>query len=181
MAEGKQGSARSGLVQVYTGDGKGKTTAALGLALRAAGAGQRVYIGHFLKSRPGGEHESLRRLGPEVSVELLGSGGWIRSGRPTAEQREAAQRALQKVRAAATCGTYDVVIADEIAVAVAHGLVTEHEVIDLIQAKSAHTELVLTGRGATQVVIERADLVTEMREVRHPYARGVPARLGIEF
>lgn len=181
MADSEHRAPGLGLVQVYTGDGKGKTTAALGLALRAAGAGRRVYIGHFLKSRPGGEHESLRRLGPNVSVELLGSDGWVRGGRPTAEQREAARAALQKIRAAVTCGTYDLVIADEIAVAVTYGLVTENEVIGLIEAKSAHTELVLTGRQASAAVLERADLVTEMREVRHPYARGLPARRGIEF
>jgi cob(I)alamin adenosyltransferase len=172
---------RIGLVQVYTGDGKGKTTAALGLALRAAGNEMRTYIGQFLKGRRYGELESIRRLAPFVTLEQYGLNEWVHVDGVTPEQRAAAQEGLNKIRQALTGGAYDIVVADEINIALYFGLLTEEEVIDLIDAKPSGVELVLTGRRAPDAIIERADLVTEMREIRHPYQQGIPARVGIEF
>lgn len=170
-----------GLIQVYTGDGKGKTTAALGLALRAAGSEMRTYIGQFLKGRRYGEMESVKRLTPYVTLEQYGLNDWVHVEGTTPEQRAAAQEGLERLRQALTGGEYDIVIADEINVAVFFGLLTEEEVLSLIEAKPPQVELVLTGRRATEAIIERADLVTEMREVRHPYQHGIVARRGIEF
>lgn len=170
-----------GLVQVYTGDGKGKTTAALGLALRAAGNGMRVYIGQFLKGRRYGEQNAIERLAPDITLEQYGTSAWIHIDKVTPEQRAAALEGLERIREALTGGEYDMVIADEINVAVFFHLLTEEEVTQLIDARPAHVELVLTGRRAPDAILERADLVTEMREVRHPYQQGIPARPGCEF
>ncbi len=170
-----------GLVQVYTGDGKGKTTAALGLILRAAGNGMRSYIGQFLKGRQYGELESLKRLAPLVTLEQYGLNSWVHADHVTPEQRAAAQAGLAQARAALLSGDYDLVILDEVNVAIFFGLLTEAEVLDLIDNRPLQVELVLTGRRAPQSIIDRADLVTEMREVRHPYTRGIAARQGIEF
>jgi cob(I)alamin adenosyltransferase len=172
---------RIGLTQVYTGDGKGKTTAALGLALRAAGNGMRTYIGQFLKGQRYGEMESIQRLVPYVTLEQYGLNEWVHAEGVTPEQRTAAQEGLAKIRRALTSGEYDIVVADEINIALYFGVLTEEEVIELIVAKPPQVELVLTGRRAPNAIIERADLVTEMREVRHPYQLGIPARAGIEF
>lgn len=181
MADKEASQNRLGLIQVYTGDGKGKTTAALGLALRAAGSGMRTYIGQFLKSRHYGELESIQRLAPHITIEQYGFPGWVHVGGVTPEQRAAAQTGLAKVCQALLCGEYDLVIADEINIALDFGILTEQEGIDLVDSKPPQVELVLTGRRAAASIIERADLVTEMQEVRHPYRRGIPARAGIEF
>jgi cob(I)alamin adenosyltransferase len=181
MSEREAAQEHMGLVQVYTGNGKGKTTAALGLALRAAGSGLHTYIGQFLKSRHYGELESIRRLAPYVTVEQYGLDGWVHVGGVTPEQRAAAQEGLTRVRRALLSGEYDLVVADEINIALDFGVLTEGEVIDLIDSKPPQVELVLTGRRAAVSIIERADLVTEMQEVRHPYRQGIPARAGIEF
>ena len=173
--------ARVGLIQVYTGDGKGKTTAALGLALRAAGHGLCTYIGQFLKGRPYGEQEALKRLAPEVTLEQYGLNSWVHVDRVTPEQREAAREGLVRARHALLSGEYDIVVLDEVNVALHFGVLTEEEVLKFIDDKPSRVELVLTGRRAPQAIIERADLVTKMKEVRHPYHRGIPARLGIEF
>ncbi|HET90846.1 MAG TPA: cob(I)yrinic acid a,c-diamide adenosyltransferase [Chloroflexi bacterium] len=172
---------RIGLTQVYTGDGKGKTTAALGLALRAAGSGMRTYIGQFLKGQRYGELEIIQRLAPYITLEQYGLDEWVHVDSVTPEQWTVAQEGLAKIRQALLSGEYDIVVADEINIALYFGLVTEGQVIHLIETKPPQVELVLTGRRATDAIIERADLVTEMREVRHPYQRGIPARPGIEF
>jgi cob(I)alamin adenosyltransferase len=170
-----------GLVQIYTGDGKGKTTAALGLALRAAGYGMRTYIGQFLKGRDYGELESVQRLSPEITIEQYGLNDWVHVDRVTPEQRQAAQDGLARAREALLSGEYDIVVLDEANVALYFGVLTEEEVLAFIDSRPPHVELILTGRRAPQAIIERADLVTEMREVRHPFHSGVPARRGIEF
>ncbi len=172
---------RVGLVQVYTGDGKGKTTAALGLALRAAGHGMRTYIGQFLKGRHYGELESLRSLSKYITVEQYGLNEWVHVDSVTPEQQAAAQDGLKRIRQALHSGRYDIVILDEVNVALHFGLLTEEELLNLIDKKPAGVELVLTGRRAPPGIIDRADLVTEMREVKHPYQRGMEARPGIEF
>jgi cob(I)alamin adenosyltransferase len=168
-----------GYVQVYTGDGKGKTTAALGLALRAAGHGMRTYIGQFMKGQPYGELDALRDH-PAITVEQYGDVRCIRREEVTPAHVEQARRGLERARQALLSGQYDIVVLDEVNVAIWFGLLTVGEVLALIDQRPARVELVLTGRRAPQELIERADLVTEMREVKHYYQQGVEARKGIE-
>ena len=168
-----------GYVQVYTGDGKGKTTAALGLALRAAGAGLKVYIGQFIKSATYSEIKALERFSDHITLEQFGRGCFIK-GDPCDADIEAARNALSALQAALVGGRYDVVIADEANVAFGCRLISEQDLIDLIESRPDRTELILTGRNAPDAVIERADLVTEMREVKHYFQEGVTAREGIE-
>ena len=168
-----------GFVQVYTGDGKGKTTAALGLALRAAGAGLRVYFGQFIKNADYSEIKALARFADCITVRQLGRGCFLLT-EPAPEDRAAAHRALEGLSEALTSGDYDLVIADEANVAVTLGLIEANDLVSLIDRRPEQVELVLTGRGASDAVLARADLVTEMRCVRHYYDRGVLARQGIE-
>ena len=168
-----------GFVQVYTGDGKGKTTAALGLALRAAGAGLRVYFGQFIKNADYSEIKALARFADCITVRQFGRGCFLLT-EPAPEDRAAARRALEGLSEALTSGDYDLVIADEANVAVALGLIEANDLVSLIDRRPEQVELVLTGRGAPEAVLARADLVTEMRCVRHYYDRGVLARQGIE-
>lgn len=171
----------AGLVQVYTGDGKGKTTAAIGLAVRAAGHGMHTYVGQFLKGRPYGELEALKRLAPWVTVEQYGLDSWTHVDRVTPEQRAAAEAGLDRARTALLSGEYELVVLDEVNVALFFKLLTEEAVLALMANRPAHVELVLTGRRAPQAILEQADLITEMVEVRHPYQRGIEARQGIEY
>ena len=171
--------ALQGFVQVYTGDGKGKTTAALGLALRAAGAGLRVYFGQFIKNADYSEIKALARFADCITVRQFGRGCFLLT-EPAPEDRAAARRGLDNVRRALVSGDYDLVIADEANVAVALGLIEPDDLVALIDLRPEQVELVLTGRGAPDAVLTRADLVTEMRCVRHYYDRGVLARPGIE-
>jgi len=166
-------------VQVYTGDGKGKTTAALGLALRAAGAGLRVFIAQFAKGMAYSELASLERFADLVTVRQFGLRCFIR-GAPTPEDVAAAREGLAGAREAVTSGRWDVVILDEANIATHFGLFTVEELLEVIELAAGRVEIVVTGRRADPRLIERADLVTEMREVKHYYARGVPARRGIE-
>lgn len=168
-----------GYVQVYTGDGKGKTTAALGLIVRAAGAGLRVFLGQFMKAGAYSEIRALRDRFPEVTVRQFGRGRFIR-GRPSPADVRAAQEGLAALRHAMRSGLYDVVIADEANTAAQAGLLAPADLLALIEDKPERVELVLTGRGAPRKLVRRADLVTEMVEVRHYYSRGVKARPGIE-
>jgi cob(I)alamin adenosyltransferase len=168
-----------GYVQVYTGDGKGKTTAALGLALRSAGAGLKVFIGQFIKSAPYSEIKALERFSDQITVRQFGRGCFIR-GNPCQADIDMARRALEAVKAALRSGEYDVVIADEANVAFGCKIVSESDLIALIESRPPHVELVLTGRNAPAAVIERADLVTEMKAVKHYYDKGILAREGIE-
>ena len=168
-----------GFVQVYTGDGKGKTTAALGLALRAAGAGLRIYFGQFIKNADYSEIKALARFADCITVRQFGRGCFLLT-EPAPEDRAAARRALEGLSEALTSGDYDLVIADEANVAVALGLIEANDLVSLIDRRPEQVELVLTGRGAPDAVLARADLVTEMRCVRHYYDRGVLARQGIE-
>ena len=169
-----------GYIQVYTGDGKGKTTAALGLALRAAGAGKKVYIAHFMKKGEYSEMAAVQCLSDLVTAEQFGTGRFVR-GKPDDAERAAAHKGLQALTAALDGGQHEVIIADEINVAAACGALDPQDLLDLISRRPAHVELVLTGRGALPEVIAAADLVTEMRAVKHYYAQGAPARKGIEF
>jgi cob(I)alamin adenosyltransferase len=168
-----------GYVQVYTGDGKGKTTAALGLALRAAGAGLKVFFGQLIKSAAYSEIKALERYAGQITIEQFGRGCFIR-GNPCQEDIDLARKALSALTAALRSNRYDVVIADEANVACGCKLITEADLIALIDSRPAHVELVLTGRNAPAAVVQRADLVTEMRAVKHYYDEGVLAREGIE-
>lgn len=186
------GALSQGLVQVYTGPGKGKTTAALGLAMRAAGHGLRVCIVQFLKGGwESGERKAVARLAPEVEIRAFGAAQWGDRSRaaedtpwwelpPSGEDRRQAQEAMLFARRAVTGGEYDVVVLDEVFGALKFELISLDEVMGLICAKPPKVELVLTGREAPARVIEAADLVTEMNAVKHPYDRGVKARKGIE-
>ncbi len=166
-------------VQVYTGDGKGKTTAALGLALRAAGAGLRVFIAQFVKGMAYSELASLARFADLITVRQYGLRCFIR-GAPKPEDIAAAREGLIEVREAVASGRFDMVILDEANIATHFGLFTAEELLEVVELAAGRIEIVITGRRADPRVIERADLVTEMREVKHYYAKGVPARRGIE-
>lgn len=168
-----------GYLQVYTGEGKGKTTAALGLSLRAAGAGLKVYIGQFIKSGDYSEIKALKAFSDQITVEQFGKGRFI-MGKPSPEDITAAQRGLKKFRSIMADGIYDVVIMEEGNVAVSCGLFEEMDLLEIIESRPDHMELVITGRGASQAVIDRADLVTEMKAVKHYYEKGIQARVGIE-
>ena len=169
----------TGYVQVYTGDGKGKTTAALGLALRASGHGMRTYIGQFMKGQRYGELAALEDH-PFIVVEQYGDIRCIRREEVTAEHVAQAQQGLSRARTALLSGEYDIVVLDEINVTIWFGLLSVEEVLALLDERPSHVEVILTGRRAPEELIARADLVTEMREVKHYYVQGVPARRGIE-
>jgi cob(I)alamin adenosyltransferase len=168
-----------GYTQVYTGNGKGKTTAAIGLSIRAAGAGLRVYIAQFIKMGEYSEIIALRRFSDLITVEQFGLGRFT-NGKPLTEDIEAARKGLEKVKSIMKSNEYKVIILEEANVAVKFGLLQVEDLIELILNKSFETELVITGRGASARIIEKADLVTEMKSVKHYYQKGVPARIGIE-
>ena len=155
-----------GYVQVYTGDGKGKTTAALGLALRASGHGLHTYIGQFMKGQRYGELEALRDH-PFITLEQYGDPRCIRREEVTPQHVEEAHKGLQRAREVMLSGDNDLVVLDEVNVAIWFGLLTAEEVLDLLDDRPEHVEVVLTGRRAPQILIDRADVVTEMREVKH--------------
>jgi cob(I)alamin adenosyltransferase len=172
---------RRGLVQIYTGDGKGKTTAALGTAVRALGHGLRVYVAVFMKGDyPYGEWEALATF-PKATVERFGFRDFTDPNKVKPEEREQAELALAAARTAIFGGEYDLVILDEVNVASAWGLIGIDKVIELIKARPTHVELILTGRRADKILIELADLVTECVKIKHPYDKGTLARQGIEF
>jgi cob(I)alamin adenosyltransferase len=168
-----------GLVIVNTGDGKGKTTAALGLAMRAVGHGMRVAFVQFVKAWSVGEHEAAARLAPQLEVFRMGKGFVV--GEATPEHRTAAHEALEFVRRCLTAGRYEVVVADEVLTAAGLGLVTQEDVESLLADRPHDVHLVLTGRGAWDSLVAKADMVTEMRLIKHPYDKGVAAQEGVEF
>ena len=167
------------MIQVYTGNGKGKTTAALGLALRAVGAGLKVYFAQFIKTGDYSEISALKRLSDGITVEQFGLGGFI-GGDPSSGDIEAAQKGVAKVKDIISSGKYDVVVLDEANIAVTYQLISERDLLDIIDAKLKNMELVITGRGVSAKIIEKADLVTEMKPVKHYFQNGVEARIGIE-
>lgn len=175
-----------GLVVIFTGDGKGKTTAAMGLGLRAAGNRMRVHAIQFIKgSWKTGEREAVKPLAPFFEIVRAGRGFTIERLRDprisTDEHVAAAQAGLAQAREAIASGSFDVVILDEILGAITAKLVTLEQVIEVVEAKPPMLHLILTGRGAPPALVERADLVTEMRLVKHPFAQGIAAQRGIEF
>lgn len=169
-----------GLVQVYTGEGKGKTTAALGLALRALGRGLKVFMLQFLKGDDTGELHAGRLFGDRLTIEQTGLKGFIRRGHIAAADVQRAKEALRRAREILVSGEYDLVILDEINVALYFELISSNEVLQLLHDRAPKVEVVLTGRYAPQEIIAAADLVTEMKNIKHYYHAGVPARVGIE-
>ena len=167
-----------GLTQVYTGNGKGKTTATIGLAIRAAGRGMKVGFIQFLKGIPTGEHVFLSQHSVFEIVQI-GSGDIFNKSEE--QKAEEAQKTLAYAEEQMLQGGYDLLILDEIFIAIAEDLITTQQVLDLLDKKPDSVELVLTGRYAPDEILERADLVTEMRMIKHPYEKGIPARRGIEF
>lgn len=170
---------RRGYIQVYTGNGKGKTTAALGLALRAAGAGLRVYIIQFIKKRRCSEHKALERFDDLVTIKQSGK-GFLLKRKPNASDIEAARQGLEEAKLIMRSREYDLIILDEVNIAVRRALISPEELIEVMDMKPVKVELVITGRYADEKVIERADLVTEMRDLKHYAEKGVKARIGIE-
>ncbi len=168
-----------GYVHVYTGDGKGKTTAAIGLAIRAAGAGRKVFIGQFLKSGEYSEHKALERFSDLIEIKQYGRGCFI-YGAPEDEDIKAARKGLNEVRDIINSGEYDLVILDEANIAVYYKLFEVSKLLEIDRSRPEHVEIVITGRMADQSLIDEADLVTEMKEIKHYYKKGVIARPGIE-
>ena len=170
-----------GLIHVYTGNGKGKTTSALGLGLRAAGHGFRVLMVQFMKGDPSyGEVIAVSKID---NFNLIQSGlpTFVKKGEPSEEDLVLAKAGFEKCYEAVTTGTYDIVIMDEINVAVNYGLIPLGDVLNLIDEKSKDVELILTGRYADKKIIEKADLVSEVQEIKHPFTKGIPARRGVDF
>ncbi len=168
-----------GYIQIYTGNGKGKTTSALGLTIRAVGAGNKVFIGQFLKSGKYSEMNALKEFPDQITVEHYGLGHFVK-GQPSEDDKKAGTNGFKKIADILKKGEYDLVIMDEGNVALKYGIITEQSLLDLFDKKPDHVELVVTGRGATPVIMDRADLVVEMSEVKHYYKQGVKARVGIE-
>ena len=169
----------AGYVQVYTGGGKGKTTAAIGLAVRSVGAGWRVFFAQFLKAGKYSEHRALAKLSDLLTIKTYGRNVFIR-GEPKEEDRRLAQAGYHEIAEIVASGRYSLVVLDEANVAVHYGLITVDQILDLIDRRAEGVELLFTGRYAHSRLIDRADLVTEMREVKHYFERGIKARVGVE-
>ena len=170
-----------GYIQVYTGNGKGKTTAALGLAFRAMGRGLRTYVGQFMKGQKYAELDAAKAVKPYITFDQFGKKDFIHvKNPPRPEDVRMAQEGLAKAHKAMTAGIYDIVILDEIVTAHYFNLVSLDDMLSFIKNKPDNVELVLTGRYAPQELIDAADLVTEMLEVKHYYQKGIASRDGIE-
>ena len=169
----------NGFVQVYTGGGKGKTTAAIGLAIRSIGAGWQVFFAQFLKAGEYSEHKALAKFSDQLTIKTYGRNVFIK-GEPEAEDRRLAQAAYQEISEVVASKRYRLVVLDEANVAVHYGLITVDQILDLIDRRADGVELLITGRYAHPRLIERADLVTEMQEIKHYYHQGIKARVGVE-
>ncbi len=172
---------RKGLTLIYTGDGKGKTTAALGLALRAIGHGQRVFMIQFMKGSPEyGEIQAAPYL-PHFTLVQKGLPTFVKKGNPGPEDLRLAREGLELARQVITAGEHELVILDEINVAVDYGLLKEQDVLELMALKPEEVSLVLTGRYASGKIMEKADMVSEVREIKHHYQQGILSQAGIEY
>lgn len=168
-----------GSIQIYTGKGKGKTTAALGRAVQVAGDGLKVFIAQFNKSGDYSEITALERFADLITVEQHGFGRFS-NGNPSSEEIEAAKKGLKKVKNIVAAGEHQLVVLDEANVAVKKGFFSVQDLLGVMLAKPAHVELVITGRNASPQIMENADRVIEMQAVKHYYTQGVKARVGIE-
>jgi cob(I)alamin adenosyltransferase len=170
-----------GYIQIYTGNGKGKTTAAIGQAVRAAGFGLKTYIVQFMKEYPYSELDSLKHLKEWITIEQFCGDEFVyRKELPDKEEIDKARQGLARAKARMLSGNYDIIILDEICVSIYFGLFTDEEVLTFIKQKPENVEIILTGRYCPDKLIERAELVTEMKEIKHYYQEGVSARKGIE-
>lgn len=173
---------KQGIIQVYTGDGKGKTTAAIGLVTRAWGRGLKVKVFQFLKAPGGsGEHWAFLGFNPPLHIYPLGTGEFIQDRPPTPKEIALTADGWKQVEEAILSDTLDIVVVDELSHVINKGLLPLETVLAVIKQKPARLELVLTGRDMPKEIIEAADLVTEMKMVKHPYQKGLSAREGIEF
>lgn len=172
---------RRGYIQVYTGNGKGKTTAALGLALRAAGAGMKVFIAQFIKKKVCSEHRIIsERFSDLITIRQYGKGFFLKR-QPTKADINAAQEGLKEIQGIIRSKEYDIIILDEANVAARYNIIKAADLIDLMESKPPCTELIITGRYADEAVIQKADLTTEMKMVKHYRTKNVKARKGIEY
>jgi cob(I)alamin adenosyltransferase len=170
-----------GYVQIYTGNGKGKTTAAIGQAVRAAGLGLKTYIVQFMKEYPYNELKGLNHLKEWILIEQFCGDDFVyRKELPDKMEIDKARRGLEKAKAKMLTGDFDIIILDEVCVAIYFGLFTDEEILTFIKQKPDNVEIILTGRYCPDKLIERAELVTEMKEIKHYYQDGIPARKGIE-
>lgn len=169
-----------GYIQVYTGNGKGKTTAAIGLSVRAAGAGKKVFFAQFIKGKVYSEIEAIHRFLPSITVKQYGQECFIFNA-PTQDDRTAARKGFDEISKIITSGQYDIVVLDEANIAIYYNLFTSDQLIDVLKQKPEETEIIITGRYAPLELVEFVDLVTEMQEIKHYYSQGVDARVGIEF
>ncbi|RLG90693.1 MAG: cob(I)yrinic acid a,c-diamide adenosyltransferase [Candidatus Hecatellales archaeon] len=176
------GRLKEGILQVYTGNGKGKTTAALGQALRAVGHGFKVYMAQFMKSYGYGEVEAAKRLYPNLVIEQFGRTKHVNKEKPEKIDYGLAKKALLKAKKVLESGEWDIVILDEVNVALNFGLLSLDEVLELLKVKPKNVELIFTGRYAPKEVIDLAELVSEVVEIKHPYrSKGAKPRMGIEY
>jgi cob(I)alamin adenosyltransferase len=169
-----------GFIQVYTGNGKGKTTAAIGLSIRAVGAGKKVFFAQFVKGKPYSEITVLHEFLSAITLKQYGLGCFIEK-EPTKEDIKSAQKGLQEIKKIIQADSYDVIVLDEANIALFYKLFSIKDLIDVIQSKAPKTEIIITGRYAPKEVIAIADLVTEMKEIKHYYNSGIEARKGIEY
>lgn len=169
-----------GYIKVYTGNGKGKTTAALGLALRSYGAGKKVFIGQFIKGKHYSEIDTIKNCLPNIELKQYGLDCFI-VNEPEEKDKIAAQNGLLEMSEIIASGKYDLVIMDELNVALYFRLFELETVLEILKSKPKNVEIVITGRYALQEIIDMADLVTEMTEVKHYFTKGIEARLGIEM
>lgn len=167
-----------GFVQVYTGNGKGKTTAAIGLAVRAACAGLNVYIGQFVKGMEYSELALMKKF-ENITIEQFGKRCFIEKS-PDSDDIKMAKTGLKKIEEVILSNKYDVIVLDEVTIAIFFKLFSSEELLEIINKRNPSTEIILTGRYADNYILDAADLVTEMVEVKHYYTRGIQARKGIE-
>ncbi len=170
----------NGYIHLYTGNGKGKTTAAFGMALRAIGAAKKVFIAQFVKGMPYSEIESVRKYLPDIKLKQFGLDCFIKN-KPTEKDIEAAKKGLNEVAKIITENEFEIVILDEACIALYYNLFSIKEFIDILKQKPDTMEIIITGRNAPQELIDFCDLVTDMKEIKHYYNQGVEARKGIEF
>lgn len=168
-----------GYIQIYTGDGKGKTTAALGVAIRAAGYGMKTYIGQFMKGQHYGELTALKNHA-HITIEQYGDTEHVHREKITQKHIDQAHHGLERARQMLLSNQYDIIILDEINVAIWFDLLKQEKVIEVLNERPEHVEVILTGRHAPELLIDLADLVSDVKEIKHYYNLGVKARIGIE-
>ena len=169
-----------GYIQIYTGDGKGKTTAAIGLSVRAVGAGKKVFFAQFVKGQIYSEVKAILQYLPNIIIKQYGLDCFIYH-KPKQEDIDAARKGFEEVSEIVLSGKYDVVVLDEANIAIYYQLFSVEELIEVLKRKPEQTEIIITGRNAPVELIEFADLVTEMKEIKHYYTQGIQARVGVEF